>query len=167
MADYQLSNFIGKKVQIDRGGPESKSGIILAVGTDYLVLATVDEGNLYYYIEHIKSITLSNIDIANNDPELEIVTEFNEKNEVPETMKEIFAAKKYKLIQINRGGPEKIIGLLTEIYDDYVAIVAKEEVILVVYSHIKSCSFAKAPVAAETTEEAKKQGKSSQRRSKK
>lgn len=167
MAEYQLSNFIGKKVQIDRGGPESKSGIILAVGTDYLVLATVDEGNLYYYIEHIKSITLSNIDIANNDPQLEIVTDFNENNEVPETMKEIFAAKKYKLIQINRGGPEKIKGLLTEIYDDYVAIVAKEEVILVVYSHIKSCSFATAPNAEDAPEDAKKQGKTTQRRSKK
>jgi len=174
MDEYQLSSFIGKKVQIDRGGPESKKGVIVGLGLDYLVLYTKDEGYIYYYIEHIKSITLSNED---NAPYEEIVSEFQLLGPLPETLKEIITSKKYKLIQINRGGPEKVRGILAEIFENYVAIVSKEKVVLVVYAHIKNVSFpAETPEeinegqqeeAAARRDDAKKQNKGKNQKTKK
>ncbi|MCR8659770.1 hypothetical protein [Paenibacillus endoradicis] len=137
MAEYQLSSLIGKKVQLDRGGPESRIGLVLAVGDDYLVLSTVNDGIVYYYVDHIKSITL-----VKSDSSQDVIKPITRLNYVSSgSMKNVFESMKYKQIQINRGGPECVKGVLTEIYDDYITIVLKEEVLLILYSHIKSCSF--------------------------
>ena len=145
MAEYQLANLIGKKVQLDRGGPESRVGVVGAVGDDFLVLSTENEGIIYYYVDHIKSITL-----VKNESTPDALRTVSLLNYVRSgSMKDVFLSKKYNQIQINRGGPESVKGVLTEIYDDYITIVLKEEVLLILYSHIKSCSFSR-PENSET-----------------
>ncbi len=47
----------GKTVTIYRGGPESKSGKLLDVQSDYLTLYTQNNGVIYYQAEHVKSIS--------------------------------------------------------------------------------------------------------------
>lgn len=43
---------------MNRGGPESKSGLLLEVKTDYLTLYLFESNNVVYYqLKHIKSIT--------------------------------------------------------------------------------------------------------------
>lgn len=140
MEEYQLTSLIGKKIQIDRGGPESRVGLVLAVGDDYLVLSTMDSGIVYYYLGHIKSITL-----VKNESSQDALRPITRPNFVRSgSMKDVFQTMKYNRIQINRGGPESVKGVLTEIYDDYITIVLKEEVLLILYSHIKNCSFTEA-----------------------
>ena len=51
-----LLSFIGKTVKINRGGPESIVGRLIAVHADYIVLLTKD-GIVYVNTAHIKSIT--------------------------------------------------------------------------------------------------------------
>ncbi|URN95461.1 MAG: hypothetical protein NAG76_04160 [Candidatus Pristimantibacillus lignocellulolyticus] len=137
MAEYNLSSLIGQKIQLDRGGPESRVGLVLAVGDDFLVLSTVNEGIVYYYVDHIKSITL-----VKSDSSQDVIKPITRVNYVSTgTMKNVFESMKYNRIQINRGGPESVKGVLTEIYDDYITIVLKDEVLLILFSHIKSCSF--------------------------
>lgn len=44
-------------MRVNRGGPESQKGTIVAVCSDYFVLKN-EKGELYYYqIRHLKSIT--------------------------------------------------------------------------------------------------------------
>ena len=145
MAEYQMSSLIGKKVQLDRGGPESRVGLVLAAGDDFLVLLTVNEGIVYYYYDHIKSITF-----VKNDSSQDLIKQVPRLNYVKSgTMKDVFQSMKYNRIQINRGGPESVKGVLTEIYDDYITIVLKDEVLLILYSHIKSCSFTRTEISEE------------------
>ncbi|PEN30884.1 spore coat protein, partial [Bacillus wiedmannii] len=47
---------------------------------------------------------------------------------------------KYKWIKINRGGPECVEGLLSDIHDGNITLVNGDEVIYVINSHIKSVS---------------------------
>lgn len=41
-------------------------------------------------------------------------------------------------MKINRGGPEKVEGILQDVSCEFVTLIVKEEVILVAVSHIKS-----------------------------
>nr|MBU6863886.1 hypothetical protein [Streptococcus oralis] len=52
-----LKDLIGSFVRVNRGGPESQKGTIVAVCSDYFVLKN-EKGELYYYqIRHLKSVT--------------------------------------------------------------------------------------------------------------
>ncbi len=51
-----LQSLIGKNVKINRGGPDSIQGKLLAVKSDFLVLST-NEGVVYVASSHVKSIT--------------------------------------------------------------------------------------------------------------
>ncbi|MEC2159377.1 hypothetical protein [Virgibacillus halodenitrificans] len=124
-------------VKIDRGGPESRVGKILAVEDDHLTVLTEDDGVVYYNTHHIKSLT----DNAKEEMEFDF--------EVPEDF-EFIRAKDFKgvlenlrftWVQINRGGPEMLEGVLYEINDDFVAIVAHEEVIRLSMFHIRNISY--------------------------
>ena len=155
MAEYNLSNLIGQKIQLDRGGPESRVGLVLAVGDDFLVLSTINEGIVYYYVDHIKSITL-----VKNDFSQDVIKPISRVNYVSSgNMKNVFESMKYNRIQINRGGPESVKGVLTEIYDDYITIVLKDEVLLILFSHIKSCSFSGPDKSEANNEESTQENK--------
>lgn len=56
---YQyVKSLVGKMIKVNRGGPESKSGLLLEVKTDYLALYLFESNNVVYYqLKHIKSIT--------------------------------------------------------------------------------------------------------------
>ncbi|MEC2159385.1 hypothetical protein [Virgibacillus halodenitrificans] len=124
-------------VKIDRGGPESRVGKILAVEDDHLTVLTENDGVVYYNTHHVKSLT----DNAKEEMDFEL--------EVPEDF-EFIRSKDFKgvlenlrftWVQINRGGPEMLEGVLYEINDDFVAIVAHEEVIRLSMFHIRNISY--------------------------
>ena len=52
-----ITSLMNKVVRIDRGGPESRIGKLLAVEDDHITLLTEDDGVVYYMTHHIKSIT--------------------------------------------------------------------------------------------------------------
>ncbi|MEH7480819.1 hypothetical protein V7157_06840 [Neobacillus drentensis] len=49
--------FIGKVIRVDRGGPESRIGMLLDASEDHLCLLTEEDGVFYYNTSHIKSFT--------------------------------------------------------------------------------------------------------------
>ncbi|ANV73876.1 MULTISPECIES: hypothetical protein [Bacillus] len=126
-----LKDLIGSFVRVNRGGPESQKGTIVAVCSDYFVLKN-EKGELYYYqIRHLKSITKNAKDCKADDCRwLEC--------ECEDDFEKLLQSFKYCWVKINRGGPEKVEGILQDVSCEFVTLIVKEEVILVAVSHIKS-----------------------------
>lgn len=126
-----------KVIQIDRGGPESRVGKVLGVEDDHITVLTEDDGVIYYNTHHIKSLT----DNAKDGLQFDL--------EIPETFeyvtakdfKSVLENLRYVWVQINRGGPEKLEGVLYEVIDDVVAVISNEEVIRLPLFHIRNVSY--------------------------
>ena len=56
MRDY-LKSMVGRHIKVDRGGPESRSGMLLDVQDDFFTLLTEEDGVVQYKLQHIKSLT--------------------------------------------------------------------------------------------------------------
>jgi spore coat protein B len=133
---YDYSGLIGKSVKLDRGGPESRHGIVLAVGDDYLVLLHEKEGVLYYSTQHIKSITVNSKDAPMTAAEDTAAAPVNFIN--PKSFAEVMNSHARRWVQINRGGPESIQGVMTESTPDYTTMVVNHELITMMNYHIRS-----------------------------
>ena len=121
-------------LRVDRGGPESRVGRLLAVGDDYFVMHTKEDGLLYYQTHHVKSIS---VEANKNNYQL---------NEYPEhyeggTLDEVFQNLQNYWIKINRGGPESVEGVLTGILDDYVMLIRNKEIYRISAFHIRNFSY--------------------------
>jgi spore coat protein B len=144
MEKASLDLLIGRSVRVDRGGPESRMGKLLAVKNDHVVVYIENEGMLYYKIDHIKSLSLDTRDVSDLVP----VTVTNELNPVvlpsyieAEDFATIMKTMQNRWVQINRGGPEKIEGVLVEATDELGTIIAGNEIIQVLYFHIRNISY--------------------------
>ena len=140
-----LGNLIGSYVRINRGGPESQKGAIVSVYADYFVLQNEKGEYHYYQLRHLKSITKNTKDGGIGDS----VWSEEDSAEDFETLLQSF---KYRWVKINRGGPEKIEGILQDVSGGYVTLIIKEEVVLIALSHIKSVNY-NAPVSGESSDE--------------
>jgi spore coat protein B len=136
-----LESLRDKIVRFDRGGPESRIGKLLDVYPDYLVLLTDEDGVVYYKTHHLKSIT----------EEVKYGLPFY--TEVPEgfsyitadNFHQLLSEMRNKWITINRGGHEKLSGVLSDISDDYVTMVVGSEVIRLSTFHIRNFSYGLKP----------------------
>ena len=151
--DLMLS-LVGKAIRVDRGGPESRVGMLLAVEGDYFALFTKDDGVVYYKMQHIKSVTVDTKGSLNQEVE---VPE-NVEHYQGEDFKSVITNFRHSWVKVNRGGPEMLEGILNEVEDDYVTIFSKQEVIQLSMFHIRNISF-----GVEATEEDKKQGSKNNR----
>jgi spore coat protein B len=133
-----LAPLVGHTVRINRGGPESMEGILLAVNVDYLTVYKEGEGVYYYNAEHLKSVTQDGKD-ANviNLPGL-ATPAYVDAIDFAALLSEL----KYHWIKINRGGPESVEGVLTDSTDEMAILIAKNEVITKFMFHIQSVSVA-------------------------
>jgi hypothetical protein len=129
--------FIGKVIKVDRGGPESKIGMLMDASDDLIVLLTEDDGLVYYNSKHIKSFT-DNIK-GNMKLNIEVPKDF--KFIKAANFKELLDCLKFKWIKINRGGPEKLEGVLTEADNDSVFLINNQEIIRLSLIHIRSISY--------------------------
>jgi spore coat protein B len=131
-----LETLIGKVIKVDRGGPESRVGKLLEVGSDYFVLHTREDGVLYYKGHHVKSITEN----TKNRLEYESTGHDALKYKSGKDFKDLISHFKEQWVRINRGGPEKIEGILTEVNHDFLTIVLNEEVIRMSMFHVRNLS---------------------------
>ena len=136
-----LKDLIGSYVRVNRGGPESQKGIIVSVCADYFVLQNEKGEYHYYQLRHLKSITKNTKDGGIGD------SGWSEEDSA-EDFETLLQGFKYRWVKINRGGPEKIEGILQDVSCDYVTLIIKEEVVLIALSHIKSVNY-NAPVSGE------------------
>ena len=65
-----ITSLVDKVIKVDRGGPESRVGRLLAAEEDYFTLLHDDEGIIYYNTQHIKSVTYNSKSQLDFDYEL-------------------------------------------------------------------------------------------------
>jgi spore coat protein B len=132
-----MSSMIGKVVKINRGGPEARTGLLLSAGEDYFVLQTKEEGVLYFTSRHVKSIT------ENTKQGIDFESEGSESLvwSSAADFTSMLGDLKHQWVTINRGGPEKIEGVLDDANDDYITLILNEEVIRLASYHVKSVAI--------------------------
>lgn len=132
-----LSSLVKQVIKVDRGGPENNIGMLLAAEEDHITVLTENDGVIYYKTQHIKSIT------HDSKGGLEFNTVIPEDFEFLQAkdFKGVLEGLKYQWVQINRGGPEKLEGVLDSISDDYLTVILNEEVIRISMFHLRSISY--------------------------
>ncbi len=137
MNQDMMKSMVGKIIKIDRGGPESRIGKLLDVYDDHLVIITEDDGVVYYNTHHIKSVT------ENAKEQLEFNIEVPEGFEFKKgsNFQDLLDSLKFQWVKINRGGPEKLEGVLSDVNQDFVSLINKEEVVRLSMFHIRNISY--------------------------
>lgn len=151
----------GRVVTVYRGGPESKTGYLIDVQSDYLTLALETKQNnnqqnnqpvqlipqqqytfIYYQLAHVKSITE---DTKSNSAQT--FSGFNSEVELhrANTFAGTLLLMKDKQVQINQGGPEKKLGKILDVLGSfesaYVVLLTEDDgVVYINVEHIKSVS---------------------------
>ena len=137
MSNGIARSLVGKIVKVDRGGPESRVGLVLAVMKDYVALLTQDDGIVFYQPQHIKSIT--------QHAEKDFPFKSNYLNQfafvAPNNFKSTLRSLLNFKVKVNRGGPESVEGILREVCSDYITVVTPDEVVRVSIFHIRSISY--------------------------
>jgi spore coat protein B len=128
---------VGKTIRVDRGGPESRQGKLLAVFDDYFVLLTEKDGVVYYKTNHIKSVTESSKDLMKLG--LEIPKNFDYKT--GDNFHKLLESIKYQWVRINRGNTEALEGVLNDVNKDFASLIVKEEVVRFSMKHIRNISY--------------------------
>ncbi|MEK4229777.1 hypothetical protein [Solibacillus sp. FSL H8-0538] len=160
MNKEMLLSLMDKVVKVDRGGPESRIGKLLAAGDDYFTVITEEDGVVYYKTQHIKSLTIDTKSGLKFNMEMPEKLEYLQDADFVSVIGNLY----HHWIKVNRGGPEMIEGILDEITKDYVTIISNGEVIRLSMYHIRNISAGSK--AKESNEEKgnSKQTKNSYRR---
>lgn len=141
MNKTSLDSLVGRSIRVDRGGPESRMGKLLAVKDDHFVVYSENEGMIYYKTDHIKSLSLDTRDFSDvvEDPnaEQQNIPKYIDLDDFTSVLKNM----QFHWVQINRGGPEKIEGVLIDATDTAVTVIVGTEVIKVLPFHIRSISY--------------------------
>lgn len=132
-----LLSLVDKVIKVDRGGPESRVGLLLSAEDDYFTLLTENDGIIYYNTQHIKSLTNNSKNQTEFNLEIPKDFEYIQAND----FKGILECLTLQWVKINRGGPETLEGVLDVVTDDFVTIVANEEIIRVALFHIRNISY--------------------------
>ncbi|MCM3194440.1 spore coat protein [Priestia megaterium] len=155
----------GRVVTVYRGGPESKTGYLVDVQSDYLILAVESNNNnnnnngennnqnnqnnnqqeytlVYYHLAHVKSITEDTMSnsaqtFTGISAELELYR--------GKTFATTLSLMKTKYVQVNQGGPEKKAGQLLDVLGSfesaYIVLLTEDDgVIYINTEHVKSVS---------------------------
>ncbi|PFJ16462.1 spore coat protein [Bacillus cereus] len=128
----QIKGLVGENVKVNLLGLESRVGVLVSLGKDYLSLQLPHGEEVYYQLKHVKSLVkkvnetkyddyYGSCFYADEDAFLDVLRDLN-----------------YEWLKINRGGPECVEGLLSEVHDEYITLVNGDEVIYVIVYHIKS-----------------------------
>lgn len=134
-----MYSLVDKVIKVDRGGPESRFGRLLAADEDHITLLTEDDGIIYYKTQHIKSLTLN----AKNEGELDFEVPEDFKFIKGKNFKCVLEQLNHRWVKVNRGGPETLEGIIVmdDVNDDFITIVSNEEIIKLSMFHIRNISY--------------------------
>ncbi|MEH7483793.1 hypothetical protein V7157_22545, partial [Neobacillus drentensis] len=129
--------FQDRIIKVDRGGPESKIGMLMDASEDYLCLLTEDDGIVYHKTKHIKSFTDNLKEQFKFDVDVPKDFEFKKAKNFNDLLNSLV----YRWVYINRGSTETVEGVLCEVKNDLVHLVNNGELIRIAMSHIKNVSY--------------------------
>ncbi|MBT2729951.1 hypothetical protein J7E63_24125 [Bacillus sp. ISL-75] len=132
-----MEQFVGKIIKVDRGGPESRSGKLLAVFEDFFAILTEHDGVVYYKTNHVRSITESSKDDMKFGLKVPNKLDFKTAENFVKLLRKI----RFQWVKINRGGPESFEGVLSEVNKHFASLIVKEEVVRVSMKHIRNISY--------------------------
>ncbi len=132
-----MKYFIGKVIKVNRGGPESRIGKLMDASEDHVALFTEDDGLVYYNTQHIKSFT----DNMKGEMEFNIVVPNDIQYKKADNFYSLLESLKFQWVKINRGGPEKLEGVLSDVHPDYISLINKEEIVRLAMFHITNISY--------------------------
>lgn len=130
----QIKGLVGENVKVNLRGPESRVGVLSLLGKDYLTLQLPHGEVVHYQLKHVKSLVRKVKEIKGDDYYGSCF--YSDED----TFLDVLSDLKYKWVKINRGGPESVEGLLSDIHDGNITLVNGDEVIYVINAHIKSVS---------------------------
>ncbi len=148
MKEY-LNTLVGKHIKVDRGGPESRSGMLLDVQDNYFALLTEEDGVVYYNLQHIKSFTR---DPKKDHEALAVKLPKSFTYFKGDSFKDVLSKLVFTWVVINRGGPERVEGVLISVDEAGISLVLKDEVVNVSNFHIRNVSYGNNPFPKEKEE---------------
>ncbi|BBI32579.1 hypothetical protein [Cohnella abietis] len=139
----QANHLIGQQVRINRGGPDSVLGVLIAIPGNFLVVLSE---NVIVYVNgtHVKSITEGGNDggkSGGNSSGNRTRGSAHRSFISAPNFQSLLNRLRHKHIQINRGGPEKLDGFLAEISKDNVLLIVDRELVRIPVFHIKNVSL--------------------------
>jgi len=135
------SGLAGVEVRVNRGGPESVTGTLVAVMNDVLAVKPPTGPVIYFNLEHVKSVTpLANADRKRTRAGLASAV-------FPPwlTFRQVLSMLSHRYVQINRGGPEKVEGVIAGVTDNTVTLVSGKEVVRIAIHHIRTVNLLASP----------------------
>ncbi|MFZ7944514.1 MULTISPECIES: hypothetical protein [Bacillaceae] len=132
-----MNQHVGKTIRVDRGGPESRIGKLLAVFEDYFVLLTETDGVVYYKTNHVRSVTESSKDILNFG--IKVPTKLDYKT--AENFHKLLESIRFQWVKINRGGSESLEGVLSDANKHFASLIVQDEVVRFSMKHIRNISY--------------------------
>lgn len=137
-----MDELVGKWIKINRGGPDSIEGKVLAVKDDVMTLLS-NNGIVFVSTRHIKSLSELGGSKTQGNRTDGNRTEGNKsrtKGHVhgPSNFYDAIRSFNQKFVQINGGGPEMVTGFIAEISDDSIKLIHNREVLSIPLYHIKS-----------------------------
>ncbi|WP_433708087.1 hypothetical protein [Paenibacillus illinoisensis] len=129
-----MRGLLGREIKINRGGPDSVTGTLMDVRWDYMAVSC-KEGIVYVNETHVKSITETGRSGGNRAAAL--------GNPIPSnTFLGVMQALRFRRVQINRGGPEKVEGILADANQNQLILTLKnQEIVRIPLQHVKSVSL--------------------------
>ncbi|HEY8529332.1 MAG TPA: spore coat protein [Paenibacillaceae bacterium] len=125
----------GMEVRVNRGGPESVTGTLVASLNDVLVLKLPNGTVVYFNLEHVKSVTpLVNQNRTRAGAVHALFPPWL-------TFRGVLESFGHRFVQINQGGPEKVEGILAGVTGNAVTLVSGKEVIRIAIHHIRSVNL--------------------------
>lgn len=144
---YQAMQLVGQQVKINRGGPDSVSGVLLAIPGDYLVVST-KTGIVYVNGSHVKSITEGSASGGKSSGKSGGKSGGRSAGRTGGTpyiaapsFNSLLTRLRHQFIQINRGGPEKVEGFLAESNSNFLLLIVKREHVRIPIFHIKTVNI--------------------------
>ncbi|MGI6711509.1 MAG: hypothetical protein ACOX4L_02050 [Bacillota bacterium] len=125
----------GKVVRIHRGGPKSRTGVLLGVKKDYLIMWNEEDGIQYLARNHIQSICEDKKGNFNFVLEDTVVPTFINADTFVDCLRKL----EYQWVRVN-DGPECVEGIVVDVKDEYIKMISDQEVRIMYVFHLKSVS---------------------------
>ncbi|PUA37399.1 hypothetical protein C8Z91_20480 [Paenibacillus elgii] len=126
-----FKSLIGSEVKINRGGHDAITGKLIGVHSNYVALSSED-GAVYVNTTHVKSISQSP-NQKSSGTNGSITTHIKASS-----FNALLHELRHNFVKINRGGPEKLEGIISDVTSDHAIVIINNELIRVPLFHIKS-----------------------------
>lgn len=130
-----LCGLRGCRVRLDRGGPNMVAGTLVGVYADYLTLKT-DHGKLLHIpTYHLKSVTRDPAQCTADG----YARSCDDVCPQPKQFCQLVATLRGTLVQVNEGGPERVMGLVYDVAANHLQLITNlREMVSVPLGHVRS-----------------------------